>query len=101
MDLENLNKLNNLSKQIREKTAGIQQKISQPYDYIDPSYQQLLKEAFAVQQEWKQLITINFIYTATFLVIGLCIWRLIGELGIFIAVPLTLPTTLHLELLHS
>lgn len=95
MDLENLNKLKKLSNQVREKIVDIQQEISQSSSYIDPSYQQLMKEAFAIQQEWKQLITMYFICAVSTLVTGLCIWRLIGELGIFIAVPLTLPVAIN------
>lgn len=95
MDSENFNKLNHLSKQIRDKTVDIQQKISQPDNYLDPSYQRLMKEALAIQKEWKQLISIYFTCAALTLVVGFCIMRLIGELGIFVAVPLLMPVAIN------
>lgn len=95
MNLENFDEIKNLSNQIREKTVDIQQEISQISIYVDPSYQRLMKEALAIQKEWKQAIRLEFICAVIALAVGLCIWQLMGELGIFVAVPLTMPVTIH------
>lgn len=95
MKPENFNLLENLSNQITEKTIDIQQEISKPSSYVAPNYQRLMKEAIALQKEWKRMIIINFVCAASALVVGLCIWQLMGELGIFVAVPLTIPVTIH------
>jgi hypothetical protein len=98
MKPETFNKLENLSNQIREKTIDIQQEIRKASSYVDPSYQRLLKEALAIRNEWKQMIITNFICAGFALVVGLCIVGLMGELGLFVAIPLLTPVTIYLLL---
>lgn len=98
MDLENFNRLKELSNQIKETTVDIQHQISQSSNYVDPSCQRLLKEALAIQKEWQQLIRSYFICAALTLVVVFCIVRLMGELGIFVAIPLLIPVTIQFGL---
>lgn len=98
MKPENFTKLENLSNQIREKTIDIQQEISKASSYVDPSYQRLMKEVFAIQKEWRRIIITNFVCAGFALVIGLCIVGLMGELGLFVAIPLLMPVTIYLVL---
>lgn len=57
-----------------------------------------MKKAFALRNKWKQAIKSEFICAVIALVVGLCIVGLMGELGIFIAVPLLMPVTIHFGL---
>lgn len=98
MDFKNLDELKNLSNQIKEKIVDIQYQISQTSSYVDLNYQRLMKEALAIQKEWKRMIITNFICAGFALVVGLCIVGLMGELGFFVAIPLLTPVTIYLVL---
>lgn len=98
MNLENFDRLKDFSNRIKEKTVDIQEEISNVSTYVDPSYQRLMKEALAIQKEWKRMIITNFLGAGFALVVGLCIVGLMGELGLFVAIPLLTPVTIYLLL---